>query len=80
FIGFIIIPPAMVIHFLYLPPIYELVIIFLMTVVIYLLPIRYLRIMSETEIKKASQLLPKRLAGPFARLVIRLFVRRTNNH
>ncbi len=78
-IGFLIIPPAIVIHFLYLPPLFELAIIIPMSMIIYLLPIRYFRLISETEIRKASQFLPKRLASSFANIITRLFVRKSNN-
>ncbi|MFW9830944.1 MAG: MATE family efflux transporter [Candidatus Thorarchaeota archaeon] len=74
-IGLCIIPPAVLIHLLYLPPVFEFYLIVLVSVLIYLLPIRFFRLISEVEIRKASQFLPKRLADPFARVIIRLFVR-----
>ncbi|MFX1575733.1 MAG: MATE family efflux transporter [Promethearchaeota archaeon] len=78
-IGFLIIPTAMIIHFLYLPPLLELAIIIPLGVIIYLLPIRYLRIISEKEIRKASQFLPRRFASSFASIIVRLFVRNSDN-
>lgn len=75
-IGLCIIPPAILIHLLYLPPLYEFSLIVLIGLLIYLLPIRYFRLISEVELRKAAQFLPKRLAIPFANFIVRLFVRR----
>ena len=74
-IGLCIIPAAVFIHLLYLPAIYEFTIIILVSILIYLLPIRHFRLISENEIRKAMQFLPKRLAPTLANFVVRLFVR-----
>ncbi len=74
-IGFCILPPAVLIHLLYLPALHELTLIIIISVIIYLLPIRHFRLISEAEIRKASQFLPKRFSERFANILVVLFVR-----
>jgi len=74
-IGLVIIPSAVFIHLLYLPPLVEFFSVFIASTLIYLLPIRHFRLISEIEIRKAAQFLPRRMATPFANFVVRLFVR-----
>jgi O-antigen/teichoic acid export membrane protein len=77
-IGLCIFPPAVLIHILYLPPLYEFALIVIISTLIYLLPIRYFRVISEAEIRKASQFLPKRFSRRFANILVFLFVRNSS--
>jgi len=77
FIGIaaIMIPPAIAIHLLRLHPVIEFASIFIISLVLYVLPIRIVGLISENEIRKATLFLPSRVAVPFSNFLVKVFVK-----
>jgi O-antigen/teichoic acid export membrane protein len=64
---------AVLIHFLRLAPLIELAAVLGVCSLLYLVPIRVFKIITADEIRKATLLLPKRLATPATRVLIWIF-------
>ncbi len=75
-ISFSTIAPAALIHFARLNPFIELVCILLMFTTIYVASIRFLKLVTANEIKKAALFLPSRVAIPLTRTLVRIFCKR----
>ncbi|MFX1475569.1 MAG: hypothetical protein ACFFCO_08875, partial [Promethearchaeota archaeon] len=73
FIAIFMLLSAVLIHFLYLSPLIELAVILVICTLTYMVPIRVFRIVTANEIRKATLLLPKRLAAPIARVLVWIF-------
>jgi len=73
-ISFSTIAPAALIHFARLNPYIELMCITLMAASVYILSIRFLRLVAANEIRKSVLFLPERLATPMTKILIRIFV------
>lgn len=68
--------PAVIIHYMRLEPPYEFVINALVFLLIYVAGARFLRLITISEIRKATVFLPTKLVSPFAKFLILIFVRR----
>ncbi len=68
--------PAVVVHFLRINPILELAANASIFIVIYIGATRILKLVTESEIRKATVFLPSRLVDPVTRFLISLFIRR----
>ncbi|MFX1579773.1 MAG: lipopolysaccharide biosynthesis protein [Promethearchaeota archaeon] len=80
-VAFFALGPAVVVHFLRINPILELVINVTMFVAIYVGATRFLRLVTDSEIRKAMVFLPARLVKPVTKFLILLFIRKSEaNH
>jgi len=73
--SFATIVPAALIHFMRPNPFVELAANLVMFFLIYLVSIRFLRLVTANEIRKATLFLPERMSSPLSRFLIRLFTR-----
>jgi len=74
-LSFAIMIPTAMIHFLRLNPFIELAINAVLFLTLYIVSIRYLRIVSAYEIERATIFLPKRMAQSVSKALIRVFTR-----
>jgi O-antigen/teichoic acid export membrane protein len=72
--------PATAVHFLRIEPFLELVLNVLIFVVLYIGATRLLRLVTSSEIRKATVFLPARLTEPVTKILISIFVRREESN
>ena len=75
-IAFSALAPSVVIHFLQIDPLLEILTNLSLFILIYIGATRFRRLVTVSEIRKATVFLPSRLVGPVTKFLVSLFVRR----